>query len=250
MRLSDRGRDLIYRHEGLHKRTSDGRYQAYRCPAGVWTIYCGLTEGVREGMIITWAQGEGLFRNTIQRYETAVDSMLKVAVNQNQFDALVSLAWNIGTGALAKSTLIRKLNDSDTIGAAAEFGKWTKAAGKVMPGLVRRRADEAALFVEPIDEPQTPGMPQQVETTDKPLTKSGTIWGTLTGAAAAAGAYAETWISGAVEWTTKLQELAPMRDVLAQAGGNVRAIMLGLGVSAAVYVIGRRVRAHTEGKPG
>lgn len=83
-----------------------------------------------------------------------------------------------------------------------------------------------------------------------PLAKSGTVWGTVTGALAAAGAWAESWLSGLIEWASKLSELGPAQSALASVGGNVKAIMLGLGAGAAVYVISRRIKASQEGKPG
>lgn len=83
-----------------------------------------------------------------------------------------------------------------------------------------------------------------------PITKSGTVWGTLTGALAAAGAYAEQSLSALLEWASKLTEMAPAQAAIASAGGNVKSISLGIGISAAVYVISRRVKASQEGKPG
>lgn len=249
MKLSKAGIDLIKAHEGYHERLSDGSCRAYLCPAGVWTIGYGSTTGVVEGMTWTREQAELGLRNDVARFEAGVLKAATVPLTQGQFDALVSFAYNVGLGALERSTLLRKLNAGDAAGAAAEFAKWTKAAGRVMPGLVRRRADEAALF---LSESAPELMPQNVEPTlpAAPVTKSGTVWGTITGAVAAAGAYAETWISGLIEWAAKLTELGPAQAALAQAGGNVKAIMLGLGAGAAVYVISRRVKASQEGKSG
>jgi lysozyme len=169
MKLSDKGLALILRFEGKHRFIGGGKYEAYLCPAGVWTIYAGLTEGVYQGMVITESQGEAMFRREITRFERAVDRLVKVKVTQNQYDALVSFAYNCGEGALAKSTLLRRLNAGDYEGAAGEFGKWNKGGGQVLRGLTRRRTEEAALFRSKSSRPtprptESPDpMPQQVD---------------------------------------------------------------------------------------
>jgi uncharacterized membrane protein len=101
---------------------------------------------VQPGQEITQAQAEDYLREDVYWAEDAVRDLVKVALAQNEFDALVSLVFNIGAGAFGRSTLLRKLNDGDKAGAGAEFARWNQAAGKVLPGLVKRRADEAALF--------------------------------------------------------------------------------------------------------
>jgi uncharacterized protein (TIGR02594 family) len=83
-----------------------------------------------------------------------------------------------------------------------------------------------------------------------PLRKSGTVWGTITGAMAGAAAFAEQSLASLIEWAAKLSELAPVSAALASMGGNVKSMTLGLGIGAAVFVISRRWRAYTEGKPG
>jgi len=83
-----------------------------------------------------------------------------------------------------------------------------------------------------------------------PLAKSGTVWGTLAGTLAAVGAFFEQSLAALVEWTAKLTELAPAQSALASMGGNVKAMSLGIGISAAIYVISRRVKAGREGKAG
>ena len=88
-----------------------------------------------------------LLRNDIKRFENGVESLITVELNQNQFDALVCFAFNVGLGNLQASTLRRKLNRSDYEGAANEFPKWRKAGGRVLKGLVKRRDDERILFL-------------------------------------------------------------------------------------------------------
>lgn len=165
MNLSSRGLDFIVSFEGLLKKLPDGRYIAYRCPANVATIYAGCTEGVTDGMIVTEDEGKAMFRRELAKHEAAVRRLVKVDLTQNQFDALVSLSFNIGSGALGKSTLLKHLNKGDYARAASHFHDFKKAGGKVLKGLVRRRAAEAAMFVE--DEERA-DMPQKI---DKPDTK-------------------------------------------------------------------------------
>jgi len=83
----------------------------------------------------------------LKKFETAVNNAVTVPLSQNQFDALVSLAYNIGTNAFSKSTLVKKLNANDNRAAADQFDVWVNAGGKRMQGLVNRRAKEKALFL-------------------------------------------------------------------------------------------------------
>ncbi|TCD04283.1 lysozyme [Erythrobacteraceae bacterium CFH 75059] len=149
---SAEGLALIHRFEGFHKVRPDGRVEAYRCPAGVWTIGHGLTRGpdgqpIRPGTVWTRAEAEREFARQLVRYEQDVIRALGDAIHrtsQEQFDALVAFHFN--TGAIARATLTAKHRAGDTAGAAAEFGRWTRAGGKVLPGLVRRRNAEADLY--------------------------------------------------------------------------------------------------------
>lgn len=148
MKTSDRGVALIKAHEGL-------RLQAYQDPVGVWTIGVGHTTAagppkVERGMKITEAGADAILRQDLAKFEGYVSSAVKVPLNQNEFDALVSFTFNLGPGNLRSSTLLKKLNSGDRAGAADEFGKWTRAGGKVLPGLVKRREAERALFRTPI----------------------------------------------------------------------------------------------------
>jgi lysozyme len=163
--VSDAGLKLIASYEGW-------RAQLYEDVAGHATIGYGhlvhlgnITAADRAGQFgkgITQAQGMALLRADAQRMVSAVRDCVTVPLNQNQFDALVSFAFNVGAGALRGSTLVRKLNAGDYAGAADAFGMWTKAGGKVVAGLVRRRSEEAALFrsgkapAKPAAAPTTP----------------------------------------------------------------------------------------------
>lgn len=121
------------------------RLKAYRCPAGVWTIGYGHTEGVKAGMTITQQQADAMFDEEIEKFEKQVRPLVAdVALTQNQYDSLVSLAYNIGVGTLRKSTLLKKVksNPNDpTIRTA--FMQWIRGGGKILPGLQKRREMEA-----------------------------------------------------------------------------------------------------------
>ncbi|MGI0015145.1 MAG: lysozyme, partial [Nitrososphaera sp.] len=138
-KVSDEGCRLIRNYEGL-------RLQAYKDPVGIWTIGYGSTIGVKEGMIITAAEAEGLLKQDLEHFERGVENSLRRPANQHQFDSLVSLAYNIGLTAFRQSTLLRKFNQGDTDGAAKEFLRWIRAGSRVLPGLVKRRAAEKAIF--------------------------------------------------------------------------------------------------------
>lgn len=143
MKTSANGINLICGFEGLE-------LKAYDDGVGVWTIGYGTTIvndiKVKKGDICTVEQAKSYMAQDLKKFESAVDTSVKVTITQNQFDALVSLAYNIGTGAFKSSTLLKKLNAKDYKGAAAQFDRWNRAGGKVMQGLVNRRAKERKLF--------------------------------------------------------------------------------------------------------
>ncbi|MNT87817.1 Lysozyme RrrD [compost metagenome] len=87
-------------------------------------------------------------QNDLKKFEYAVNSAVNIPLNQNQYDALVSLTYNIGAAAFSKSTLVKKLNTGDILGAADQFDVWVNAGGKRMQGLVNRRAKEKLLFLK------------------------------------------------------------------------------------------------------
>lgn len=149
MRASDKCLALIRQFEGF-------KASPYRCPAGVPTIGFGSTryaDGTHVNMTdppITEAQAEEIMRATLREYEDAVNRYVAVSLNQNEFDALVDFAYNAGAQNLRKSTLLAKLNAGDRKGAEMEFERWVFSNGKVLPGLVRRRFAEKALFGMPV----------------------------------------------------------------------------------------------------
>lgn len=148
MKVSPNGRKQLIAHEGK-------RLTAYLDSGGVWTIGVGHTAFRGDpkpikGMVITDQECEDILARDLVHFEEKVSDVVKVPLNQNQFDALVSLCFNIGEGAFAKSTLVRKLNAGDYKGAAEQFLVWNKDNGETVQGLVNRRAKEKTLFLTPV----------------------------------------------------------------------------------------------------
>lgn len=137
--------NLIKKFEGL-------MLHPYLCPAHVPTIGYGSTyyeDGTKVTLKdnpITEERAKSLLMNTLKQYSDAVNSFSKYPLTQNQFDALVDFAYNVGTGALKGSILLKKVNLKDYEGASLEFMKWTHGGGKVLQGLVDRRKAEQLLF--------------------------------------------------------------------------------------------------------
>ena len=144
MKTSQAGIELIKQFEGV-------RLESYVCPAGILTIGVGHTSAagppkVVPKMKITYQEANEILARDLVKYESAVDRLVTVPLSQNQFDALVSFTFNVGEGALAKSTLLKKLNAGKYSEVPAELMKWTKGGGRELPGLVRRRRAECALW--------------------------------------------------------------------------------------------------------
>lgn len=139
-RINKAGRELIQRFEGC-------KLEAYYDAVGVLTIGWGHTGDVKKGMKISQHQADVLFDYDIDKYEEGVDELTKkLKLSDNQFAALVSFAYNLGVTRLASSTLMKRVQKGDMLGAAEQFEKWVKAGGKVLAGLVKRRKAERALF--------------------------------------------------------------------------------------------------------
>ena len=142
---------LVQEFEGCEKKRGDGSFNAYPDPGSggdPWTIGWGTTgPDVKPGVTWTQQQCDDRFSQDLNKFAEGVANIIgDAATTQVQFDAMVSFAYNLGQGNLTKSTLLKKHKAGDYAGAANEFGKWNKAAGKVMKGLTRRRAAEAALY--------------------------------------------------------------------------------------------------------
>lgn len=140
-RTNSNGLLLIKSFEGL-------RLQAYRDAVGVWTIGYGTTRNVRPGMRISEAEAEQFLQQDLNRFEQAINEAVKVPINDNQFSALVSFTYNVGSGAFRSSTLLKMLNQRRNLRATADqFPRWNRAGGRVLAGLTRRRNAERALFL-------------------------------------------------------------------------------------------------------
>lgn len=144
LRTSDKGLAIIQEFEGF-------RSKAYRCPAGIWTIGYGHTSAagmphVYKGMTVTKEEAKALLKRDVVQYERAVLNYVRVSMTQNEFDALVSFCYNIGVTAFSKSSVVRFLNSGKKGLVGSGLALWTKGGGKVLPGLVKRRAMECDLF--------------------------------------------------------------------------------------------------------
>jgi len=139
MRTGRDGVELIRHFEGC-------RFDAYLCPAGVWTIGYGHTADVKEGDSIDQEAAEAFLIEDLETFERNVTNLVKVPLTQQQFDALVSWTFNLGPGNLERSTLLAKLNQGEYTDVPFEIKRWTRAGGAILPGLVKRRNAEAALF--------------------------------------------------------------------------------------------------------
>ncbi len=163
--VNDATVNLVKSCEGLPDGDpSTGNYDPYLDPVGIWTIGWGhaiawqgkwLTGAQNRAQAqalypggITYAQAVALLQADLINAGRDVSLVLAVPVNDNQFGALVSFTFNLGIGNLRSSTLLKKLNAGDYAGAAAEFPRWNKANGQVLPGLVKRRAAEQQLFLQ------------------------------------------------------------------------------------------------------
>ena len=200
MKVSRAGIDLIKRFEGC-------RLKSYQDSVGVWTIGYGHTSAagvpqVVKGMSITQQEADDILVRDLVKYEAGVQRALTRSPTQNQFDAMVSLCFNIGEGAFAGSTLVRRFNAGDIAGASDAFLMWNKAGGKVLPGLESRRKDERALFlkqpavVAPVSPPAAP-IPAAVPDAPPAATPSppgASLAGWIMGAAAALVAVLAAWL--------------------------------------------------------
>lgn len=143
MRMSENGKRILKNFEGL-------KLCAYRCTSGIWTIgygHTGIT--VKSGDIITEAAANEFFEQDIKFFENAVNTLVTVKLNQNQFDALISFCFNIGVGkdGFAGSTMRKLLNRGEYTAAAEQFMRWVYSGGKISEGLRRRRIKERELFL-------------------------------------------------------------------------------------------------------
>lgn len=178
MKLSEDGYKKVKGYEGYYTKLPDGSCTAYqikyRGKMDKVTIGWGCTKDenghdLKLGTVWTKEQAEAGLRREMEEFERAVTRLVTVDLNQNEFDSLCLLTYNIGSGALAKSTCLKRLNRDDRKGAASAMQLFNKVGKYVEPGLVSRRASEAALFLKPVAQPDEPSMPQSVDASRAPL---------------------------------------------------------------------------------
>lgn len=226
---SSAGLALIKKWEGCYS-------YAYHCPAGVLTIGYGHTNlanqppRVVEGMTITRDQAHEILVSDLRLHERRVNQLVEVDLTQAQFDVLVSFDFN--TGALEKSTLLRKLNAGDYDAVPRELMRWTKGGGRTLQGLVNRRGDEARMWCSHEDAPPLAAvssedipspvgaMAQEVDAPqpEKPLSESKTIWASLLQGGAGLttlGLFTEKAVNGMTPTVALILGLAALSTILA-----------------------------------
>jgi len=156
VKVSQRCKELIKHHEGV-------RLKPYRCPAKLWTVGVGHVlypdQGrlpldqrdayplkAEDNRVFSGAEVDGILSSDLQRFESGIAKLFPMVLAQGQFDALCSFAFNLGLGGVQRSTLRQKVLRGE-VEAADEFLKFTRGGGKILPGLVKRRNDERALFL-------------------------------------------------------------------------------------------------------
>lgn len=191
MRTSEAGLAIIKKWEGL-------KLAAYPDPAtggepytiGYGHTYLAGPPKVSPGMRISAAEASSILKDDLKKFEKSVESLLTRKPNQAQFDAMVSLTYNIGAGNFKKSTVLRKFNAGDIAGAAEAFMLFVKANGKVMKGLVNRRNDERELFLsggtnsiikEPVPEVTPKADSEVIVSESKPVYKHRRVWASVMG---------------------------------------------------------------------
>lgn len=216
---SPSGVKAIQKHEGLVLET-------YVDAVGVPTIGYGHT-GSKHAFPnnkITKAKATELLKQDLKDAENAIHKYVNVDLSQEQFDALVSLVFNIGVGNFAKSTLLKKLNRGDYLGAADEFPKWRKGGGRVLPGLVTRRAEERALFLRGTDLQETDDAFESNIEPDSPKSSVRLSEPGVVGTASLLG------VGGLSEVTQALEPFAEYSEY-------VRYVWVALGVLTVLFVL-------------
>lgn len=260
MDINDRGLKLLYEFEGRHKLLSDGRYQAYLdtiASPPVWTLYAGLTKGIKAGMVCTEAQGDAMVRKELNVYEDAIERLVKVPMTSNEFSALTVLVYNIGVGAFERSTLLKMINQGKRDQIPAQWLRWNKAGGKTIKGLERRRKAELVLFLEPDEtevsaEPEM--MPQRVEASKGSAKEAVKSSWTIRGAIAAlfgGATQAYDWaLSGATEAGQEAVKLktsfGPWEALFAALKANMGLLAAGFVIIGCGIVIARRLHDARE----
>ncbi|NRB02515.1 MAG: lysozyme [Rhodobacteraceae bacterium] len=224
MKINQATIDLVKRFEGLE-------LHAYRDPVGVVTIGYGYTNrasfgpGVSMGDTWTEQQADNMLIEGLERFANEIRPLLTRAANENEFGAMLSLAYNIGTGAFAKSTCLKRFNAGDVLGAADALTWFKKAGGKVLRGLERRRAAERERFLADAPVEVTP-----IPDPERGVGKSKTLRAQITQWAAGVGMGALAW------WNTQTTEVK-----LALIGGGLVLVIAG------AVVFRERLKKMAEG---
>lgn len=214
-----------------------------------WTCGYGATHGVTADTVMTREHADASFAASLAPYEAAVSSACSLPPTQPQFDAMVSLCYNIGPANFARSTVARAHNRGDTQAAARAFGLWNKARGQVLPGLTRRRALEAAMYLEP-DPMAAPGpaaaepmplhgeapMPQEIDP-ERPMHASQiNRAGVVAGGTAAVATVAET-----------ARTVADVKYSATALGDWLVPMLLLAVVALCAYIVWERIKQRREG---
>lgn len=220
--VSPEGRALIQQFEGLS-------LTAYVCPAGRWTIGYGHTEGVQPGDKINRAHADALLRSDLVAFGSGVaDALGACEASQHEFDAMVSLAFNVGLTGFRGSTVLRLHRQGNKQGAARAFGMWNKATvnGKLqeVPGLTRRRAAETAFYLTP-DAPNVKDMPQAVAPPPTIVSSKTVIAGGVT-VAAGLGSVAD-----------QIDQIQPVINSIAVTGASLQSILKLGGVALSIITL-------------
>lgn len=215
MRISQNGLELIKEFEGFSA-------TPYVCAGGKVTVGFGHTNTASMKMKpITKRDGEALLKQDLREAEATVERLVKVDLTQNQFDALISFVFNVGAGALAKSTLLKLLNKGNYEAVPAQLMRWNKANGKPLAGLTRRRQAEGVLWSDD-DNANLGEMSQAVDAPDKSLVKSRTIAN-----AGTAGIVGTAMIAAPA--------IEPAGEVVRIAQENPHGLLLVIGIALLVF---------------
>ena len=231
MKINQATVDLVKEYEGFEAK-------AYKCPAGVWTIGYGTTAAAgvgvvpEAGMVIGKTEAEGYLHAALDKFSSQIAPAIKAPINEIEFGAFVSLAYNIGTGAFKKSSALRHFNAGDKGKAADALMLWNKAGGKVLAGLVRRRTAERALFLTQIGEMRPKQAKDTNITPDAP--RASAVQSTTVQASAVqivSGAGAGIAAIGALDGTAQI----------------VAMVFAGVVVVSALWIMRQRLRRWADG---
>ncbi len=231
MKLSTQSRQKLQRLEGF----SDVAY--IPVPGDVPTIGYGFTHGVKMGDTMTREEADLRLITELTPYEDAVYYACTSPPNQNQFDAMVLLCFNIGIGGFGKSTVLRCHNARDYQAAARAFSLWNKSGGKVYAGLTRRRAEEAALYLTPIaGDGAALSMPQRIDPESSMAASPINRAGVVAGGTATVAAVSET-----------VRTVADVKYSVASLGDWLVPILLLCVVGLCGYMVWQRVQQRKGG---